>query len=320
MNFKPNHTEIGLLIAFIALMLLKLILPDWLVFLGTVSLARGLVSLGLLILWRMGLVSFGQALYFGVGGYTVGLLRVYAGVTDIVLLTVLAALFSGLMAYLLGLLISRYRSIFFAMLCLAFSMILYGALVKTETLGSSDGFNVLQMTFFGMELDAENRQRVVYFWVIFVVFGTGILVNRYLASTMGQLTTAIRDNEIRVEYLGISVHRAINIKFVIAGALAGTGGAITAVAVGHIDPEAMVYWLVSGEFVFVTILSGTGHIAAPFLGSVIFELLRTFGFVYMPEYWQFAMGAVLLIIILFLPGGLWSLVTRVRSLGAHDVA
>lgn len=320
MSLRLNRPGTGLLIAFGGLALVNFILPDWLVFLATISLARGLASLGLLILWRTGLISFGQALFFGVGAYTVGLLRVFMGVTDIVLLTALAALFSGLMAYVLGLLISRYRGIFFAMLCLAFSMILYGALVKTETLGSSDGFNVMKMTFLGMDLDAGNLQRVVYFWVVFVISGLGFLVNRYLASTMGQLTTAIRDNELRVEYLGISVQRAINVKFVIAGILTGTGGAITAVAVGHIDPEAMVYWLVSGEFVFVTILSGVGHVAAPFIGSVIFELLRTYAFVYMPEYWQFAMGTVLLIIILFLPGGLWSLISRFRFRGSHGAA
>ena len=93
----------------------------------------------------------------------------------------------------------------------------------------------------------------------------GILVNRYLSSTMGHLSPAIRDNEIRVEYLGVSVQRTINVKFVIAGALAGGGGAITAIAVGHVDPDAMVYWLISGEFVFVTIFAGTGSVAAPFL-------------------------------------------------------
>ena len=127
-----GKTEIGLFVALAVLLLAKLILPDWAVTLGTVALARGLVVLGLLILWRTGLISFGQALFFGTGGYTVGLLRVYGGLTDIFVLTLLAFLFAGLLAYLLGLLISRYREIFFAMLCLAFSMMLYGVLVKTS--------------------------------------------------------------------------------------------------------------------------------------------------------------------------------------------
>ncbi|MEE8555485.1 MAG: branched-chain amino acid ABC transporter permease, partial [bacterium] len=291
------------------------ILPEWAVTLGTVALARGLVVLGLMILWRTGLISFGQALFFGTGGYTVGLLRVYGGLTDIFVLTLLAFVIAGLLAYLLGLLISRYREIFFAMLCLAFSMMLYGVLVKTEVLGSTDGFNVVGLTLFGFPVEGNTLQTVNYIWMCLLACAMGILVNRYLSSTMGHLSPAIRDNEIRVEYLGVSVQRTINVKFVIAGALAGGGGAITAIAVGHVDPDAMVYWLISGEFVFVTIFAGTGSVAAPFLGSVIFELLRTYAFEYMPLLWQLTMGSVLLIVIVFLPNGLWSLVQRARTKG-----
>lgn len=305
-----SKTEIGLFVALAVLLLAKLILPEWAVTLGTVALARGLVVLGLMILWRTGLISFGQALFFGTGGYTVGLLRVYGGLTDIFVLTLLAFVIAGLLAYLLGLLISRYREIFFAMLCLAFSMMLYGVLVKTEVLGSTDGFNVVGLTLFGFPVEGNTLQTVNYIFMCLLACAMGILVNRYLSSTMGHLSPAIRDNEIRVEYLGVSVQRTINVKFVIAGALAGGGGAITAIAVGHVDPDAMVYWLISGEFVFVTIFAGTGSVAAPFLGSVIFELLRTYAFEYMPLLWQLTMGSVLLIVIVFLPNGLWSLVQR----------
>ena len=307
---KLNRTEIGLIVALIVFLLLKLVLPDWLISIATVSLARGLVVLGLMILWRTGLISFGQALFFGIGGYTVGLLRIYAGMTDMILLTLLATFFAGLTAFVLGLLISRYREIFFAMLCLAFSMILYGVLVKSEVLGSSDGFNVIGLTLFGFELGAEVKQTVTYILICVLACVMGIVVNRYLSSTVGQMTTAVRDNEIRVEYLGVSANNTVNVKFVIAGALAGMGGAVTAFAVGHVDPEAMVYWPISGEIVFVTILSGTGNVAAPFLGSIIFELLRTYAFDYIPHYWQFAMGSVLLLTILFVPGGLWSIIQR----------
>lgn len=310
-----SKTEIGLFVALAVLLLAKLILPEWAVTLGTVALARGLVVLGLLILWRTGLISFGQALFFGTGGYTVGLLRVYGGLTDIFVLTLSAFVIAGLLAYLLGLLISRYREIFFAMLCLAFSMMLYGVLVKTEVLGSTDGFNVVGLTLFGFPIEGNTLQTVNYIWMCLLACAMGILVNRYLSSTMGHLSPAIRDNEIRVEYLGVSVQRTINVKFVIAGALAGGGGAITAIAVGHVDPDAMVYWLISGEFVFVTIFAGTGSVAAPFLGSVIFELLRTYAFEYMPLLWQLTMGSVLLIVIVFLPNGLWSLVQRARTKG-----
>ncbi len=293
--------------------LVGILLPDWAVFLLTLALAKALVVLGLLILWRTGLVSFGQALYFGLGGYTVGLVALLTGVHDIILLTVLASLGAGLLAGLVGMLLARYRDIFFAMLSLAFSMILYGILVKSEVLGSTDGFNVESPTFLGYAPEGEALRISIFLWTVLLSFLLAYGVHRYLSSALGQLAAAIRDNEIRVEYLGVSVRTAIHIKIVIAGSLAGAGGAITAFAVGHIDPDAMTYWTVSGEFVFITILSGTGSIVAPFVGSVLFQVIRSFAFEYSPYTWQIVLGGALLMIILFLPNGLWSLVTRLQK-------
>src|SRR4051812_33545464 len=124
-------------------------LPPWLVSLATISLANALVVLGLVILWRAGLVPFGQALYYAIGAYAVALLGRYTGQTDIFLMLLAGAVSAGLVAFLVGFLLARYREIFFAMLSLAISMILYGVLVKTETLGSTDGFHVATPTFLG---------------------------------------------------------------------------------------------------------------------------------------------------------------------------
>jgi branched-chain amino acid transport system permease protein len=201
------------------------------------------------------------------------------------------------------------------MLSMAFSMILYGILVKTEALGSTDGFNVPAPTFLGYAPKGEAMRVSVYFWVALLCLASAYAVHRYLASAMGQLAAAIRDNEIRVEYLGVSVQRVIHVKLIIAAALAGAGGAVTAFTVGHIDPDAMTYWTVSGEFVFVTILSGTGSILAPFAGSLLFELIRTYAIQYSPYFWQMVLGGSLLLIILFLPNGLWSVFTRLRRRG-----
>ena len=80
----------------------------------------------------------------------------------------------------------------------------------------------------------------------------------------------------------------------------------TAASVGHIDPE-MSYWTTSGEFVFVAILAGTGSVLAPFLGAFIFETIRSFAYEYSPNTWQMVLGGSLLVVIVFLPNGLWSL-------------
>jgi ABC-type branched-subunit amino acid transport system permease subunit len=198
------------------------------------------------------------------------------------------------------------------MLSLAFSMILYGLLVNTEALGSTDGVNIVPPTFFGYAPLGPAQVRAVYLLTIIAGLIAACLVHVYLQSTIGQLAAPIRDNEIRVEYLGVSTRAVIHLKVVIAGALAGIGGVLTALAVGHIDPE-MAYWTTSGGFVFVTILAGTGSVIAPFLGSLLFEVVRSFAMVHTPETWQLILGSALLLTILFFPGGLWSLFERKRA-------
>jgi branched-chain amino acid transport system permease protein len=125
----------------------------------------------------------------------------------------------------------------------------------------------------------------------------------------------VRDNELRVEYMGASVRNVVHLNLVIAAALAGVGGAITALAVGHIDPE-MAYWTTSGEFVFVAILSGTASVAAPFAGALLLELLRSYAYEHAPNTWQLVMGGTMLAVILFLPEGLWSVFQRRRRTAA----
>ena len=114
-----------------------------------------------------------------------------------------------------------------------------------------------------------------------------------------------------MEFLGVSVNRLIHIKLVIAGVLGGFGGALAALTIGHVDPN-MAYWTTSGGFVFVTILAGAGSVAAAFVGSLVFEIVRSFAFAILPGFWQLILGSVLLLTILFLPEGLGSIVKRLR--------
>jgi branched-chain amino acid transport system permease protein len=139
-----------------------------------------------------------------------------------------------------------------------------------------------------------------------------LLVHRYLSTPLGRLAPAIKDNEIRVEYMGASARQAIHVKYVIAATLAGIGGALAATTVGHIDPE-MAYWTTSGEFIFVTILAGTGSVIAPFLGALIFGAIHTVAYDLSPNTWQMSLGAALLALIVFLPDGVWSLFARRKA-------
>jgi ABC-type branched-subunit amino acid transport system permease subunit len=298
-------------VCFILLAAIAPALPGWFLSLTTIAFANALVVLGLIILWRTGLVPFGQALYYCAGAYTVALLARWFKVSDAFVLIILGGVIAGLIAFLIGFLLARYREIFFAMLSLALSMILYGVLVKTESLGSTDGFSVEPPTFLGWAPHGQALGFALYWLVLAVCAISAMLVSAYFRTAAGALAVPIRDNEIRVEFLGVSVNRLIHIKLVIAGTLGGFGGALGAMTIGHVDP-AMSYWTTSGGFVFVTILAGAGSVAAAFVGSLVFEIVRSIAVDVLPGFWQLILGSVLLLTILFLPEGLGSIATRFR--------
>ncbi len=306
-----DNTVIGLSIAFVVLIFADFFMAEWVRFIGLQSLARGAVALGLLILWRSGLVSFGHALYFGFGAYAAAMMTLI-GYRDAFLLVFVGTAVAGILAFLLGFLLRRYRGIFFALLNLAFSMILYGVIVKTEALGSTDGFSVLTPTFLGYAPKGEAVQTTLFLFTLAFTYIITIGAHLYLKTTLGGMSMAVRENEIRVEYLGYSAERIIHVKYVFSGLVAGFSGAIMAMAIGQVDPDSMANWTVSGEFVFITILSGIGNVAATFIGALVFELIRTYAFEYAPQFWQFILGGSLLAIIMFLPEGIWSLVARLR--------
>ena len=220
------------------------VLPNWIISLATIAFANGLVVLGLIVLWRAGLVSFGQALYYCIGAYAVALVGRSTGVTDVFILMLIGGAAAGLVAFVVGFLLARYREIFFAMLSLALSMILYGVLVKAESLGSTDGFSVASPTFFGYAPHQQKLLMALYWLVLAVCAIAAFLIDAYFRSVSGALAMPVRDNEIRVEFLGMSVSRLIHTKLVISGLLAGMGGALAAFAIGHVDPN-MSYWTTS---------------------------------------------------------------------------
>ena len=311
---KKDYTHAGLGIALVVVIALWWVMPGWAINMLALALANGLVVLGLMIQMRAGLVSFGQALYYGIGAYGAAMAGHFWGVTDVFGLLLLGTAASAAVAFILGFLLARYRGIFFAMLSLAFSMILFGLLVNSAALGSTDGFGVSAPTFLGYAPAGNTRLTLLlYSLVALFAYGVAFAANRYLNSTMGYIGEAIRENEVRVDYLGASPRRAIHTKYVIAASVSGMGGVLTALLIGHVTPEDFVYWTKSGEFVFVAILSGTGNVAAPFIGSMIYELVRTYALQYAPNFWQMLLGGTLLAVILFLPGGLWSVARLLRG-------
>lgn len=302
------------LMGFAALILLALLLagwfaPNWLLSLGTISLSNGLVSLGIVVLMRSGVVPFGQGLVFAAGGYSAALAFNKLGITDALALCAMGGITATLIAAPFAPLLARYRGIFFAMLTLALSMVLYGILVKTDALGGSDGFNVTRATYFGIK--PVNGPLVLWSLTAVVTVMLSTLVRIYCNSARGLLSLAVRENELRVEYLGMSVVNLVAWNYVIAAFVGGMGGALSVMALGHIDPQ-FSYWTTSGEFVFVAILSGYHSVVAVQAASLLLELVRSFSSSYFPNTWQMALGIFLLLVIRFIPDGLGSLALRLR--------
>lgn len=298
-----------LLISFVLIVLFLfagLIMPKWLLFLSTMGLSHGVVSLGIVLLMRVGVVSFGQGFVFAGGGYATALAANHLGITDAFLMVLVGGASALLLSLPFAPLLSRYRGIFFAMLTLAISMVLYGIMVKTEALGGSDGFNVSRPTLFGQIIPSENSNLLLYSVAVVVVGFLATAARIYADSIRGLVSMAIRENELRVEYLGASVANAVAFNYLLASFMGGVGGALTLMSLGHIDPN-FAYWTTSGEFVFVAILAGHHSVLAVFLGSFVVEMVRSFSNLYFPNTWQLSMGLFLLVVIRFLPLGLGSL-------------
>ncbi len=298
----------------VLLLIAGFIVPKWLMSLGTIALANGLVSLGILIMMRSGVVPFGQGLVFAAGGYAAALAFNKMGVTDVLLLASLGGVCALLIAAPFAPLLARYRGIFFAMLTLALSMVLYGVLVKTEALGGSDGFNVTAPTLFGRKAPGGQTQLMLWCVTVVITCILTALVRLYCDSRRGLLSLAVRENELRVEYLGMSVVNLVAWNYVLAAFLGGVGGALSVVALGHIDPN-FSYWTTSGEFVFVAILAGYHSVIAILAASFLLELVRSFSSAYFPNTWQMVLGIFLLLVIRFLPNGLGSLLERLQRKG-----
>jgi len=312
MTRSLDRTELGLILALPILICLAFILPKWIVNYVQVSMGTGLVALGVMIQMRAGLVSFGQGLYFCVGGYAAGMAAKFMGISDLFVLLAFGIIAALVLSTVLGFLLRKYREIFFAMLSLAVSMILFGLLSSTEELGSTDGFNLPTATYLGWAPAGETARLTLYTITCVVVIGCAIGLNRFLKGPIGYINEAIRENELRVEYLGTSAHKAVHITYVLAAVVSSVGGVLWALALGHIDPE-MTNWTTSGQFVFVSILSGIGNISAPLIGTFILEVVRIYAVELSPNTWQMILGTVMLLTIIFLPKGLWSVVATKKK-------
>lgn len=302
------------LVAIALAALAPLVMPTWSTLMALI-LAKGVVVLGIVILLQAGQVSFGHAMFFAIGAYSVAFWVKYVGPGDLALFLILGPLLATAFGYGVGLFVVRYRAIFFSMLNLAFSMVLWSLLEKLfHYTNGADGIRVPRPTLFGFAFTPETFQYVLVYLTLALAIVASYFVQRYLDSPLGRMLRSIKSNETRLEYLGVSARAVLLRGYVISAFLAGLGGVLVAIAQQIATPE-FAFWTKSGEFVFIAVLGGTSSAAGAFAGAAVFEFVRFFAAAQLANAWQLVLGVVLIVIIMFAPGGVIGLLTRRRAGG-----
>jgi branched-chain amino acid transport system permease protein len=274
------------------------------------------MSLDLLVGYA-GLVSLGHALFYGIAGYALALAGADASVSLWWSLPA-AMLVSGLAALVVGALVLRTSGIYFIMVTLAFAQMMYFFIRDSEYFGGSDGIYLNArpaVSLFGWAALDLGNQLHRYYLTLALAAATYVLLRTVLRSAFGRVLIGIRDNEPRMRSLGFPTFRYKLACFVLAGALAGLAGYLTAVQDGIMNPEQLG-WHRSGEALVMVILGGMGTLAGPALGAGALMLLEL-AFSIWTKYWQLLLGGFIVAVVLFLPGGLGGVFARRRGGAGH---
>ena len=262
------------------------------------------VSLNL-ILGYGGMVSFGHAAYLGIGGYAVAIFAFY-GVNDGLLQWAVAIGASALVALAIGAVSIRTSGLYFIMITLAFTQMLYYLGISIEEYGGDDGIRLKTRSQLPLVDLADPLQ--FYYLVLALLLLCVYIVHRIVNSRFGMVLRAAKSNEARTLAIGFSPYRYRLTAFVIAGAMGGLSGALLVNQVNFLTPEYM-HWTRSGEIMFMVILGGMGTSAGPVLGSFAFLLLEDIlsnwrSPAWVGQHWQLILGPLLVLAVLFFRRGL----------------
>ncbi|MDP4034450.1 MAG: branched-chain amino acid ABC transporter permease [Pseudorhodobacter sp.] len=265
-----------------------------------------------------GMISFGHAAFFGIGGYVVGifyshydsgeaLFGLIPGSNQMLITLPAAVLVAGLAAALIGALSLRTGGVQFIMITLAFAQMLFFLFVSLKTYGGEDGIIVRRTN----ELPFLNmRDKATLYWFVLavaVLFFAGL--RRLIHSSFGTVIAGIRQNERRMTALGVPTYRYKLYAFTLSGMGAGLAGALMVNFLRFASPD-MMHWTKSGELMVMVILGGVGTLLGPLLGAAVFLALENF-LASWSEHWPLAMGLILLVVVLGTRGGISALLARI---------
>ncbi|WP_415403391.1 branched-chain amino acid ABC transporter permease [Tateyamaria sp. SN3-11] len=293
--------------------------------LATRAAILALAAVGLnLVLGLGGLVSLGHAVFFGLGGYAMGILASHAqsyvplidgwivieGTKSMPVIWLVAMISSALAALAIGVLSLRTSGVYFIMITLAFGQMFYYFSISWPAYGGEDGLSIyVRNNFPGL----NTLDPVQFFGLVFVVLAAVLwMMGRIGRSPFGLALSAARQNAVRVETVGLTPMRLRLVAFVISGAVTGLAGALFADLNRFVSPT-MFSWQMSGEFIVFIVLGGIGRLFGPVAGACLFVLLEHL-LSGVSEFWLIYVGAILLLVVLFARGGL------IGALAGREVA
>jgi len=329
MPVKRSEPSLPLLLAVSAIVVAALaILPRFIGIYQTelliYSMAFAIAALGFnLLLGYTGLLSFGHSAYFGVGAYAVALAVKYLKISSMELFLVAAIVASVLITALFGVVCVRYTTIFFGILTLALSQVLWSLAFKFFWVtGGTDGLRVPTPSLFGGLVTGAGDKIAfmshAYYYYVLIVFCLCVALMWVIVnSPFGMALQAIRDNETRAQFVGVRIWPYRWVAFLVSGVFTGLAGALWVPLNGLTTPDIM-HWTFSGEIVFMTVLGGFRSFAGPIVGAIVFNYLKTYAVGY-TVYWQLLLGVVLVGLVLSLPTGIVGTAGRLlaRFQGRH---
>ena len=309
--------KIKILMVIAALVAIAIVVPNtnsFLILLATRALAFAILVMSLdILLGYTGLASMGQAAYLGVGAYLAAILatRFQFGLGyDFWIVILLGILVGAALAAVFGLLAIRASGVYFLMITLALGQCVWGLAYRWNSLtGGDNGINLRQRPRFGV-FDLANE--VTFFYVVFFFFAASLLLMYTLVrSPFGRSLAGIRERELRMKILGYNTWLHKYLAFIIAGGFGGLAGVLWAHTAGIVSPENVVL-TTSVDALLMAVLGGAGTLVGGVIGSVIVFGLREFLSTLVP-WWQYVLGAVYVLTILYLPTGLMGIPERIRQ-------
>jgi branched-chain amino acid transport system permease protein len=267
------------------------------------------------LLGYTGLLSFGHAAFFGGSAYAVGLTAQYAGIGELFVLLPIGIAVAVVLAIVIGYISVRHTEVYYSLLMLALSFLLYVLTVKLYTYtGGTDGVSIPTPTVGGINYLAtwgySGFLQGVLYYVILGSFLISIgLLWVFMHSPFGLTLKTIRDSPDRARAIGIPVVRYRWYATIVSGVFTGIGGVMYAFLNGHVTPDTVLHWSRSGEIAFMAVLGGVGSFLGPIAGAGAFILLRSEA-QQLTEYWHFVMGLALFLIIVLEPEGIAGLAKR----------